>query len=979
MKIRLLFPFLIALIFGAQWAQAGTTYTWNGGASGNWTTASNWSPSTGYPGSSGTTDIARINTSNAVITLSASLTIASLQSTNYGVSGVKVQFSGSAVLTVNSGLTTAQPSSASNGIIFSGTGTANIGGSSQLGYQSSMSILSGATVNFIASSTFSFPNNHSGITNAGALNFLTGSSLTLQDQSQLTNTGTLTTTKATITLSGSGSPANMIDNQGTYMDHGSTINITGQNAAFKNSTSSAVCRMRGTTLSFSSGNNGMSLTNVGTFIADSAATLNIGTQSCPITNSGGFYAGTSNSSCIINLTGQSSTINNTGTFYVGSTSGITISGYQAGITAGSAGFFIFQSDAYGSAYLGAVPTNSIGRITGTYYVQRYITGGSSAYRSYRLFSSPVYASTISGNNVYSLNYVNSGSLTTGSGGTSGGFDKSGNPSIYLYRENMSPSNTTYISGNFRGVATINNAPTYTLDGDAGNFNIPVGNGFLFFFRGDRVSNLANKYTPGTSAESSIETATGTMNQGQVTVKDWFTPASSNLSYTAGSPASVRGFNLVGNPYPSSIDWENFQTSSTTTGIYGTNVGNTIYELNPLNANFGAYIKGGGGIGTNNATNIIASGQGFLVVASSASAKLIFNESAKTSTQVTGSNLLMSTAPIATDPIQYLKLQLSQDSINTDDMIIRFKSDATTKFDPDLDAIYKPGNGKVSISSISSDNENLAINSIPLASGTNTRLSVNTTADGIYSLSMKNLQGVPQLYDIWLMDTYKKDSCDMRHNPVYRFNVFKNDTSSFGSNRFALVVRQNQGYAYRLLGFAATKMQTLAGTANQVQLTWRCENEQNYTRFAVQRSVDSGKTYEIIGIVKAAGLGTYSIIDSSPAKNNLYRLMSTDVTNTISYSNIVPVDYADAAIKSVISVYPNPASSNISLTIANPKGTINSYTIMITNSSGLVISQSTTNSATWQGSVAGLHPGTYIIKAFDSKTKEEVGNAKFVKM
>ena len=47
---------------------------------------------------------------------------------------------------------------------------------------------------------------------------------------------------------------------------------------------------------------------------------------------------------------------------------------------------------------------------------------------------------------------------TGSAG--GGFDKTGNPTLYLYREDLTPSNVTYTSGNFLGISAINNTPAY---------------------------------------------------------------------------------------------------------------------------------------------------------------------------------------------------------------------------------------------------------------------------------------------------------------------------------------------------------------------------------------------------------------------------------------------------------------------------------------------------------------------------------------
>ena len=71
------------------------------------------------------------------------------------------------------------------------------------------------------------------------------------------------------------------------------------------------------------------------------------------------------------------------------------------------------------------------------------------------------------------------------GGTGGGFDATGNPTFYFYRENMAPNFSSFISGNFRGVNKINNttASTFSFDGGDANASLPVGNGFLFFFRG----------------------------------------------------------------------------------------------------------------------------------------------------------------------------------------------------------------------------------------------------------------------------------------------------------------------------------------------------------------------------------------------------------------------------------------------------------------------------------------------------------------
>ena len=67
----------------------------------------------------------------------------------------------------------------------------------------------------------------------------------------------------------------------------------------------------------------------------------------------------------------------------------------------------------------------------------------------------------------------------------------------------------------------------------GPFNIPVGNGYLFSSRGDKTT--ANPYTSTTVPIASTLTAAGTLNQGTITVRDWFSPSVSNFELYAEQP------------------------------------------------------------------------------------------------------------------------------------------------------------------------------------------------------------------------------------------------------------------------------------------------------------------------------------------------------------------------------------------------------------------------------------------------------------
>jgi len=137
---------------------------------------------------------------------------------------------------------------------------------------------------------------------------------------------------------------------------------------------------------------------------------------------------------------------------------------------------------------------------------------------------------------------------------------------------------------------------------------------------------------------------------------------------------------------------------------------------------------------------------------------------------------------------YIAIKLAKDSVNTDALLISFNPKSIAAYSPGEDARYLAGFGLVSFYSLSSDNVPLSINTLPLiTTGTSIKLVVAATTSGQYKLSITKIQSIPANYDIWLMDKYKKDSLDFRHNPNYLFNM-TTDTNSYGSNRFVLVTR-----------------------------------------------------------------------------------------------------------------------------------------------------------------------------------------------
>jgi len=654
-----------------------------------------------------------------------------------------------------------------------------------------------------------------------------------------------------------------------------------------------------------------------------------------------------------------------------------------------------------SASVGVIP--SAYSITGNVNVERYISGGSNTYRGYRFLSSPIYTVQSGSNYYYDMSYLTSYAPTTGSTGVAGGFTKTGNATMYLYRDNVAFTNSTFNTGNFRGVNKINNAPLYSVGVDFdGTFNLHVGTGFFFFYRGD-FTNIANKYTATTSAESNIFMSTGTLNQQAVTVTNWYTGLNTLQFSTVVGNAGYSGYNLVGNPYASSIDWNTYSATVPTAGIYAPSVNNTIYIYNETSKVYATYS---GGVGTNGGSNIIPAGQGFFVKANALGASLTFNESAKTTaqvtgpTQTTGSTLLLSTQPVTNNVLQYLRLELDADSVNKEETIVRFNSSAKNEYVVNEDSQYFIGNGEVGLSTMSTDNYALAINNIPLPKHSQAiKLNVSATTNGVYKLNMTQIKAVPQLYDVWLMDAHKKDSLNMRSNNSYAFDVDLADTTTFGSNRFQLVIRQNPALGVHLLDFTATK------ATNGAQVTWKTENEQNYTNFTVERSTDNGKTFDVLGGFLSSAGGTYSYLDKEPlVALNQYRLKLEDLNGTISYSGIAPLLYSTLSnnvANNAITVYPNPANNTLNLTIdrtinltnalatASINDTVSGqdvnqnvttmYSVKIFSSVGAIVKTMETMQPSSKADVSNLPPGEYIIQVVNNTNKSIVGQSTFVKL
>lgn len=827
------------------------------------------------------------------------------------------------------------------------------------------------------------------------------SSSTTSVSGTLTNSGTITCNSENITITGAATNNSIITGgAGSLTFNNTYTNASGSSIITGAGTATFKGNYTNTSGAFTAGSGSVIYDANYTNSAGSTFTAGSGTVYFSSASAQTLLDNSTNGTVFNNVAlngGSTVTITSgTGNFGVSPTGVLTLSNNSklvAGTTvmAGGASYLTLNSDATGSATVAAISGTST--ITGNVNVERFVTGGATytsgrwVYRNYRLLSSPVNLGVDGlGNYPWSMNYIAATTIVSDCVSTFS--TKTGNPSLYLFNESYTPSNTSYISGNFVGVTNISNllASGHISTTDATNptGKVYVGGGAMMFYRGDNINNLAGSPSktsyPYVTPESAIFNTTGFLNQGTYSVVSWTGYAGLLYTTTNAGNATVRGYNLVGNPYASSIDWSTFSNSVATAPIYGAFVNPTVYVFNPRTNNYDTYTSTTGVI-TGSGSKILPSGQGFFVQSNNHSSTLTFKETAKTNTGVTGASLLMGTPDAQSAYNSYMRLKLVTDTLDYDDMVIGFHSTSTTAYNPNEDAAYLPGLNVIeSLSSTTSDNIQTSVKWLPLPKNEESlviKLNVNAKVSGLYTLQRTDFKEIPAIYEVWLMDKYKKDSLNIRDNTTYEFNINKTDTATFGSNRFSVVIRENSTLGVHLVNFTATK------ATNGVQTAWKTDNEQNYTNFTVERSIDGGKTYDVIGSVASSDAGTYSFLDTNPAiGQDLYRLKQEDINDSITYSRPVTIEYANLSnnlVKSSISVYPNPTNSTINLYIPSDANTASTYNITVTTSSGLILKQATSAQPNWQASVSDLLPGTYIIKVLNNKDNTFIGNTKFVKL
>lgn len=403
--------------------------------------------------------------------------------------------------------------------------------------------------------------------------------------------------------------------------------------------------------------------------------------------------------------------------------------------------FTLKSDATGTASIGILTS---GNVSGNLTVERYLPATA---RRFRFLASPVVGAT-------SVNWRDNGGNTagigiqiTGTGGATNNFDESttNNPSAFSYNEENAGSNTTVGSG-------ATNDPGWTAFTDGNTTALNNGKGFRVLVRGDRTGTLTGSPPAPTVTTISV---TGTYPGNSVGI---------NTTKTASNTNS--GFNLVGNPYPSAIDWNAITK--------GANISSTYTVYSPAT---GAYVSWNGSTG--DATQYIASGQGFFVQQTGAAGGLTINESHKT----TGAGGALFKGNLG----NHLRVALKYDDSNIDQLFIHFRPDATEGFD-NFDG-PKLANASVNIASLANDGRRYNINCLPLlTSDREVPISVLGSVVADYSIIINDVSTFTG-YDVYLVDNFKNVKVKVYNGYSYVVQI-TSDSASVKDGRFIVVFKKS---------------------------------------------------------------------------------------------------------------------------------------------------------------------------------------------
>lgn len=233
---------------------------------------------------------------------------------------------------------------------------------------------------------------------------------------------------------------------------------------------------------------------------------------------------------------------------------------------------------------------------------------------------------------------------------------------------------------------------------------------------------------GVSGPGTVVTFSGTLTDGNLSVP------------VARGPQAQAGYELLGNPYASPLDWDKVSANAGTTGI-----GKALYIYKSATQFVGNYSSYVNGVGTNGGTNVIPLGQAYFVQATGAGQVAYSN-----SNRLRSDSTLVQ-RPAAT-PLVGTRLLLEGPS-GACEAAVYFQAGATASYDAAYDATAFPA-GDLRLASVATGSvQDLAINGLPPLTQKDLYVPLRLVTNQAGTYHMSHAEGtLPAGYRLYLFDT-----------------------------------------------------------------------------------------------------------------------------------------------------------------------------------------------------------------------------------
>ncbi|MDO7853104.1 GEVED domain-containing protein [Hymenobacter convexus] len=360
-----------------------------------------------------------------------------------------------------------------------------------------------------------------------------------------------------------------------------------------------------------------------------------------------------------------------------------------------------------------------GTVTGAATVQRYISPATNAGLGYRHFAAPVTNTTVADLTTASFSPSVSQGAAYNASATPGTVTPF--PNVFGYSEaQQATSPATSYSVFDRGWL----APTSTAD--------PLTSG--------------KGYTVNLAAGQMVDFV-GTLGTGNV-----------SQALTRGTTPDA-GWNLLGNPYPSTLNWDNVTIPA--------GVDAAVYVYQSTSQYAGSYTSYTNGLGTGTRSATIGMGQGFFVRVSpgTTAATFTLTNAARSTDFGTGGSFQR-----GNDPRARVRLALENTGATLSDAAyVYFENGATAGIDARYDAVKLANPTGLGLAAVAAGTE-LAINGLPLTStATVVPLTVNVPQAGTYTLRADELLNLPA-GPVYLRDALTGQQIDLLQQASYRFST-----------------------------------------------------------------------------------------------------------------------------------------------------------------------------------------------------------------